>query len=223
MATVSTIRVSDTTSFLVVATDGFPTPTKSILLNTIQSTNIGKIIYVKEITGLGSPFFLSTSSTNTIVGPFSQRFSSIRISSFEAYTIQAQTSTSWAVLGSFQNIGQFPQNLNPPSAPLTSIVQPLVDTSCLFVDLRTQSKTLVLPPLPSLSWSNRVSPFLSIKDVYGNAINSTLYISTNLNDSFEGGRSNIALLNSFASVDLVGNNSNRVWNIVGYYSGTKVV
>lgn len=223
MSSVSTIRVLDTTSFLNVSTDGFPTRTKSIVLNTIQSTNIGKIIYVKEITGLGSPFFLSTSSTNTIIGPFSQRISSIRISSFESYTLQAQTSTSWAVLGSFQDLGQFPQNLNPPAAPLTSIVQPVVDTSCFFVDLRTQSKTIVLPPLPSISWSNRVSPFLSIKDVYGNAINSTLFISTSLNDSFEGGRNNIALVNSFASVDLIGNNSNRTWNIVGYYSGTKVV
>ena len=225
MATVSTIRILNNASFVVVSTEGFPTPTKSVLFSTIQANNIGKIVYVKEITGLGNPFFLSTSSTNTILGvglPL-QRFSSIRISSLESYTLQAQTSTSWAVIGNYKNIDQFPVNLLPPPAPQTTVVQPIVDTSCLFVDLRTQSKTIVLPSLPSISWSNQVCPFLSVKDVYGNAFYSTLFLSTSINDTFDQGRTTLALTNSYASIDLMGNNSNRVWNIIGYYSGTKVV
>lgn len=223
MATVSTIQVLNDASFITVKTTGFPTPTKSVLLGTIQSTNVGKVIYVKEITGAGNPFFLSTVALNNITGISRQIISSIQISSLEAYTLQVQTSTSWAVLNKYTDVGQFITNQTPPPLPATSLLSPIVDSSCLFVDLRTQSKTLVLPPLTSISWSNRVSPFLTIKDVYGNASISTLYLSTSIGDLFENGISNIGLYTPYSSIDLIGDASNRRWNIVGFYSGSKVL
>lgn len=223
MATVSTIQLQNEASFVVVRTTGFPTPTKSVILSTIQTNNIGKVIYIKEITGGGNPFFLSTARSNVISGISRQTVSTLQISSLEAYTLQVQTSTTWAVLNKYTNIGQFDTRQNPPAQPLTTIVNPNIDTSCLFVDLRTQSKTLVLPPLLSLSWSNRVSPFLTVKDLYGNAFFSSLYLSTNTGDLFDNGSSNLGLYNPYGSLDLMGDASNRRWNVVGFYSGSKVI
>lgn len=223
MATISTIQVQNDASFVTVRTTGFPTPTKIVLLSTIQSTNIGKVIYLKEITGGGNPFFLSTVTSNSLTGISSQRISTLQISSLEAYTLQVQTSTTWAVLNKYTNIGQFATNQVPPAAPATTIVNPILDTSCLFVDLRTQSKTVVLPPLLSLSWSNRVSPFVSIKDAYGFASTNALYISSSSGDLFDNTSASLGLNSKYSAVDLMGNASNRTWNVVGYYSGSKVL
>ena len=96
--------------------------------------------------------------------------------------------------------------------------------SQVFVDLRTQSKTVVLPRIQTLANISSSALYMTIKDAYGWAGTSTLYVSTSYPDRLEMSTINnsIKLTSNFASIDLVANSILSKWNILNFYSGNLV-
>ena len=100
-------------------------------------------------------------------------------------------------------------------------VNPTLTTSQLFLDLRTESKTIVLPPISDIPCDSTRLPYYSIKDVYGNAGSSSLFLSTSGNAILDRPLiGNATKLNSnFAAIDLTANVDTNRWQILNYFNG----
>lgn len=195
---------------------------KNLILPSTTISNVGQIFYIKTDTNDGT-FQDYTSSYAVFKGTPSttiETFSSIRFSSLQAYTVQYQSTTKWSILNKFEDITQFSYRF-PFTQPSTKIVNVQLDSSMLFVDSRTESKTLVLPAINTISGSSSNSLFLTIKDAYGNASTSTIFVSSAGAYSIDG-VSSIALFSNFASIDLVANPVRSRWSLVNYYGGSLV-
>jgi hypothetical protein len=102
-----------------------------------------------------------------------------------------------------------------------------MNTSQLFVDLRSQSKTLVLPQISSLLVGNPIFfplfPFYTIKDVYGNSATNPLFLSTTGGDILEASNTCIyatKIDSNYASLDILPNGTNNTWHILNYFNGS---
>ena len=92
----------------------------------------------------------------------------------------------------------------------------------MFVDLQTESKTIVLPKISDITSVSSLCPLITIKDVYGYANTNPLYISSSSNDTLENATINnsIGITENFASIDLAGNGFLSKWHILNYYNGS---
>ena len=181
-------------------------------------STVGRVLYFKEASEVPGPsvFSISTLSSTTI-----QNSTMLYLNSNEALSIQAFSTGMWGVLGGYRGTAVFSTQILPVNSV---IVNPSMSNSQMFVDLRTQSKTIVLPPIQNISQLPSACPFYTIKDLYGYASTSTLYISCSVNNTLERSSINNALRinQNFASIDLVANPFLSKWHILNYYDGKLV-
>lgn len=219
MATPILTPLQDTTSFLSVYSSTGSFYYKNVCLPSIYPSTIGRVVIFKEASEYpGVPIFtVSTSGTSYI-----EASTMIALNRHEAITLQAtQSSTTsyWSILNGYR--GEFStQQVSTFSVPVY-----VSSLSQVFVDLRTQSKTVVLPPIQTISQFSSSAAFMTIKDAYGWASTSSMYISTSYPDTLDMSSINngIKLTSNFASIDLVANPVLQKWNIVNYYTGSLVI
>lgn len=217
MATPQVVEILPSASLL---TNTLSTASLTYMLATLPygTSTLGRVLYLKEASEIPGPsvFGLSTLTGSSVVGS-----TLLYLNSNEALTIQAISTNLWGVLGGYSGTSKFSTQTLPVNSV---IVSPRMTTSQLFVDLRTQSKTIVLPPIQTITSLANSCPFYTIKDVYGYASTSTLYISTSAPDILERSsiKNALRLNQNFASIDLVANPTLSKWHILNYYDGSLV-
>jgi hypothetical protein len=220
MATPIYANLQNTTSFLSVYTSTGSFLYKSIQLPTIYASTIGRVVYLKEASEFpGVPIFTVSSAANQKI----EVSTTLGISRHQAISLQASVSSStyyWSVLGGYLGLLSF----STQQLPVQSVPIHVSTASQLFVDLRTQSKTVVLPRIQTLSQTSSSALYMTIKDAYGWASTSTMYISSSYPDTLEISSINnsIRLDSNFASIDMIANPVLQKWNIVNYYDGSSV-
>ncbi len=221
MATPVKTTLNDTTSFLSVYSNTGSFLYKNVEVPEIYISTIGRVVYFKEANEFpGVPIFTISSSGNFLI----ENSTLLAVKNHGAITLQSVKSSIteyWSILNGY--IGNL--NFSTQQVVTNSVPVYLSSVSQAFVDLRTQSKVVVLPRIQSISQYSSSALFVSIKDVYGYAGTSSLFISTTYPDTLEMSSINNSLrLNSnFASMDLVANPELNKWNIVNYYTGTLVL
>ena len=221
METPINTTLNDTTSYLSVYTSTGSFFYKNIQLPLIYPSTIGRIIYFKEASEYpGVPIYTISSlaggnpiESSTILG----------LANHEAVTLQAtQSSTTsyWSILNGYRGNSVF----STQQLPVQSVPVYVSSVSQVFVDLRTQSKTVVLPRIQTLANISSSALYMTIKDAYGWAGTSSLYVSTSYPDKLEMSTINnsIKLTSNFTSIDLVANSILSKWNILNFYSGSLV-
>lgn len=215
----ATPQVVEITAAASLVTNYLSTASLTYKLATLPYTisSLGRVVYLKEAAEIPGPsvFAISTLSSTTILGS-----TLLYLNSNESLTLQSVSTNLWGVLGGYGGTAVFSTQILPVNSV---IVNPTMNSSQLFVDLRTQSKTIVLPPIQTIT-SASASPFYTIKDVYGYASTSTLYISCSVNNTLERSSINNALRinQNFASIDLAANAFQQKWHILNYYDGRLV-
>ena len=215
----------DRNASVVVSQNTTGTTPFELIINRQNNFIENRLLYCKEANGGTMPrvFTLST------VGYTIQGANTLYLYSNDAIQLHLSTNC-WNILGGFSPSGGWNCNAPPPSfstvqSPSNSvIVNPLMDTSQLFVDLRSESKTLVLPQISNLVGYNlNICPFYTIKDVYGNSAISSLFLSTTGGDILEASDtcSNATKIDSnYASLDILPNGTNNTWHILNYFNGS---
>jgi hypothetical protein len=204
-----------------------------LILNRQNTFIENRLLYCKEANGGTMPRVLTLSTLGYTI----QDSNTLYLYSNDAIQLHLSTN-SWTILGGFSPSGgwncnapgfsiPFPPSFSTLQAPSNSvIVNPTMDTSQLFVDLRTQSKTLVLPLISSLVTNPvfyPVFPFYTIKDVYGNSAANPLFLSTTGGDILEASDTCIyatKIDSNYASLDILPNGTNKTWHILNYFNGS---
>ena len=214
MAQSTNVLLDSTTSLATTYISEATIYYKNLQLPFTTST-IGRVVYIKEAGEYPGPSVLSVEpSTGTTI----QGSTMVYLNSNQALMLQAVSSTYWAILGAYQGTSSFSVRATPVNSV---VVNPTMNMTNIFVDLRTQSKTVVLPPIQTLITNPAQVPFYTIKDVYGNAQVSTFYISTSGNDTLENSTIRNALLipDNYGSIDIVADLAHKKWHILNYYNG----
>lgn len=135
-------------------------------------------------------------------------------------TLQAATSNRWNWNQFYFETGfHFDSNVVPTG---TSI--PLTPNKTFWaVDLRTEAKTLVLPPTTQANANSNQSCLFIIKDKYGYAETNPLFVEVTAPDIFETPEygTAIRLKENFACIQLVANSGTNTWNVLSYYNGNQ--
>ena len=221
METPINTTLNDTTSYLSVYTSTGSFFYKNIQLPLIYPSTIGRIIYFKEASEYpGVPIYTISSLAG---GSLIESSTILGVANHTAVTLQAtQSSTTsyWSILNGYRGNAVF----STQQLPIQSVPVYVSSVSQVFVDLRTQSKTVVLPRIQTLANISSSALYMTIKDAYGWAGTSTLYVSTSYPDRLEMSTINnsIKLTSNFASIDLVANSILSKWNILNFYSGNLV-
>jgi hypothetical protein len=181
-------------------------------------STLGRVVYFKEASEIPGPSVFAISSMSTT---YIQNSSILFLNSNDAVTLQCFSTGAWSVLGGYSGVNTFSTQILPVNSV---IVNPTMTASQLFVDLRTQSKTIVLPKINTITPSLSQTPFFTIKDVYGFASTSTLYISSSGSDILERSsiKNALRINQNFASIDLAANPYLSKWHILNYYNGSLV-
>lgn len=166
----------------------------------------GRIVYLKERTGVPnvSQFnvtWLSSYSSSTIT---------MVVSSLQCLQLLEYPADVYSPMNLYGGTAVFSTSQTP--APTSVAVTVPGTKSALFVDLQTQSKTLLLPPILSNS------PYFTIKDTYGNASTNPLFISTTGGATIDGLGASIGMNNNYGSIELVADPSLNRWHILSYYT-----
>lgn len=182
-------------------------------------SSLGRVVYFKEASELPGPSTFSLSTTNTSFLLQTDTTATLRRN--QAITLQAVSTNLWGILGGYNGLNVFSTQVLPAAS---AIVNPSLRSSELFVDLRSQSKTIVLPPIQTITSLANSCPFYTIKDVYGYANTNALYISSSAPDTLERSsiHNAIRITQNFAAIDLVANPSMNKWHILNYYTGSLV-
>jgi hypothetical protein len=185
-------------------------------------SGLGRVLYLKEAAeSEGSPVF----SVATVPQMFVQNSTILYLNSNEALTLQYFSSLNYGILGGYPGVSTFATCLQSNADPTgAQIVNPSLQTSTWLVDLRTQSKALVLPPIASIGSNVSQAPFYTVKDIYGNAATNNLFISSSVDNILEH-RSTLGCIRinqNYASIDLAANRFLNKWHILNYYDGTLV-
>jgi hypothetical protein len=220
MATAVDAPLRNYTSYVSVYTSTGSFMYKNILMPQLVPSTIGRVVFLKEASEFpGVPIFTVSSASATSLLETS---TTLGVSRHQAITLQGTLSSStytWSLLNGYLGNPVFStQQLPVQSVPV------FPNSSQVFVDLRTQSKTVVLPPIQTISRTDTSAMYMTIKDAYGWASTSTLYVSTSYPDTLEMSSINNAIrINSnFASIDLVANPVLSKWNILNFYTGSLV-
>lgn len=223
MATAVNTPLLNNISYLSVYTNTGSFLYKNILIPEVSPSTIGRIVYMKEASEFpGVPIFVVSSAS--ISSPL-ETSTTLGVSRHQAITLQGTLSSSttyWSLLNGYLGNPVF----STQQLPVQSVPVYASSASQFFVDLRTQSKTVVLPNIQTISQTQNPNAclYMTIKDVYGWASTSTLYVSTTYPDTLEMSSINNAIrINSnFASIDLVANPMLSKWNILNFYNGSLV-
>jgi hypothetical protein len=221
------VSLNDFTSVVINQSSSFGTPqTFDVLLD----SNIpNRMVYCKEAAAGGQPRYFLISN----VGDFIQTSQQLYLYSNDAVQLHLSTN-NWQILGGFSPSGTwdankggtpvpFPPSFSTQQLPVNSLNINLstMNKSQLFVDLRSQSKTLVLPLIRDIAPISTLMPFFTIKDVYGSSATNALFLSTTGNNRIENNTvSNATKIDSnYAALDLLPNGEANVWHILNYYNG----
>lgn len=219
MATPVNATLNDTTSYLSVYTSTGSFFYKNILLPNLYTSTIGRVVFFKEASEYpGVPIFTVSTASNTLI----ETSTTLGLSRHAALTLQANFSTTyyWSILNGYQGRIVF----STQQLPTQSVPVYVSSVSQLFVDLRTQSKTVVLPPIQTISQVSSSALYMTIKDAYGWASTSSLFVSSSYPDMLEMSSINnsIRITSNFASLDLIANPVLSKWNFVNFYNGSLV-
>lgn len=221
MATAVNAALSNQASYVSIFTDTGSFLYKTILLPPLTQSTIGRVVYFKEASEFpGVPIFLvSTASLTSLI----ETSTTLGVSRHQAITLQGSLSSStytYSVLNGYLGNPVF----STQQLPTQSVPVYVSSVSQLFVDVRSQSKTVVLPQIQSISQTDQSCLFLTIKDIYGNASKSSLFLSTTYPDTLEMSsiQNAIRINSNFAAIDLVANPILSKWNILNFYSGSLV-
>lgn len=198
----------DTTASLVVNYISEPSVYYKIVQ--IPASDSGRVIYFKEqATSPGPPVFAVSSASI-------QNSTMLFLQSNASVTLQAFSTNTYSILGSYSNPGAWAY-----SAPTGTAVNLDPSKTMAFVDVTTQAKTVVLPPIQNLVTSGNVSPTYIIKDAYGMATTNPLHISTSGGDTFgkDGTDGCIRLAYDFGAVEFGVNLAERKWLILNWHYG----
>lgn len=198
---------------------GFVTPvgtTKTINMPDC-SNNLQRVLVFKNrdtSVGSGSVGFTCGGSDRIEFGSTSWPCNFVNV----AASFQVNTSTNWSLTNFYYDTGSlFQTALSPP--PTSVLVTPTINQTYFNVDVRIQSKTILLPPPDSFSNSQ----LIVIKDRYGKAGINPIYVSTPSvileRSDYQGC---LALSNNFACLQLVPNPNNVAYSILSYYDGGEV-
>ena len=215
MATIVNVPIHSAAS---IVTNYSSTPSivlKNLILPDPLST-LSRFVYLKEASEIPGPSIFSFQANSSFLQ--STSFSSLYLNSNESLLLQAFSTSYWGILGGYNGTAVFSTQVIPTTS---QIINPSLTASHVFVDLRTQSKTVVLPPIQTIAPTESAVPFYTIKDVYGNASVNPLYISTSGNNTLERSSINnsIALTQNYASIDLAANAFLKKWHILNYFDG----
>jgi hypothetical protein len=205
-------------SFAGLVTNYLSSPSfnyKNVILPYTPST-LSRVVYFKEASESPGPSVFSIQpSTGTTI----QNSTLVYLNNNEAITLQCVSTGFWSILGSYNGISTFSTQVLPSPSSRTVTISSL--KSYIFVDLQTESKTLVLPKISELISVSSFCPFLTIKDIYGYANTNPLYISSSSNDTFERSsiQNAICITENYASIELAGNGFLSKWHILNYYNG----
>lgn len=186
-----------------------------ILPYTVSS--LSRVVYFKEASEIPGP---SVFSIQPSTGTFIQNSTLLYLNSNEAITLQCVSTGFWSVLGAYNGVSTFSTQVLPN--PSSRAIHMSTVRSYMFVDLQTESKTIVLPRIRDIISVSSLCPLITIKDVYGYANTNTLFISSSSNDTFERSsiQNSIGITQNFASIDLAGNGFLSKWHILNYYNGS---
>ena len=190
---------------------------KKVILPYSVST-LSRVIYFKEASEIPGPsVFTIEPSTGTTI----QNSTLLLLNNNDALTLQCISTGYWSVLTSYNGISTFSTQVLPVAS---RAIHMSTMKSYLFVDLQSESKTIVLPKISNITSISSLCPMITIKDVNGFANTNTLFISSSSNDTLE--RSSIhnciGITENYASIDLVGNGFLSKWHILNYYNGSLV-
>lgn len=221
MATPINTTLNPGTSFLSVYSDTGSFFYKNVLLPSVTISTLGRVVYMKEASEFpGVPIFTISSSTSNA---FIETSTTLALSGHEAVTLQGILSNStyyWSLLNGYLGNPVF----STQQLPVQSVPVHVSTASQMFVDLRRQSKTIVLPRIQTISQTDTSALYMTIKDAYGFASTSTLFISSSFPDVLEMSSINnaISINRNFASIDLIANPQLSKWNILNFYTGSLV-
>ena len=203
LVTVDTYNVFD--SKIIVLPSNLPPP---------EQLSTARMIYLKETTGLVECFFTVSAPTGTVMYPSTHQ---LDVVASQCLILQETPTNSYNLLNGYPGITVFS---TMETVPLTA-TPVLTDgsKSILFVDLQTESKVVLLPPIVSLSAQSTISPYFLIKDIYGSAYTNPLFLSTVGGASIDGLGKSIGLHYNYASIELAGDVALNRWHILNYYDG----
>ena len=215
----TTVTYSLSTSASIVSADieAYPSEVKILGLPSF-STIKDRVITIKTLvnTNPSAILTLNPAGSETINTDLSYN-----VSSFYSLTVQALSQDAgggWGILN------RYPALLNSnfvSSISNSVIVNAPTNSSLLFVDLTTQSKTIVLPYIGDITPASNSSYTYTIKDINGNASLSTLYISSSGGNVIDSPyESAVALNYNYSAIDLVANPVYNGWQITNYYYGS---
>ena len=216
MAT-STIIQQDTTLIVVElsnANKSVVLPSNPIITTSFAETE-GRILYIKATPGNPPPTIETASlfcSTAVTIAP---GLINRNISTHFCVTLQEFPTNIYNLLNYYtHSVSTF---VSP--SPTSVAVNVPGDKSFVFVDLQTQSKTLVLPRIESLTTTNSKAPYFMIKDSYGKATTNNLFISTSGADTIEGLGNSIQLTINSCVIELMGDRNLNRWHVLNYFEG----
>ena len=216
MSVSSTAILNTTTSVFLFELDDSFVKTLVLSSNTplLNQLTEGRILHIKatqSTIGMVKPGYIQCSTGVTLFLNLPNR----PLNPNYCVTLQEYPANTYSLLNYYTNTVSF----SVPS-PLSLAINVPGNTSFLFVDLLTQSKTLVLPPITSLTTCNSNVPYFMIKDVYGNAAFQPMYVSTSGSDSLDGLGNSIRIIDNYSAVELVGDKTMNRWHILNYYNGS---
>ena len=137
---------------------------------------------------------------------------------YQCVMLQSISPEFYTILNVYQGWSNLPPlyEENPTSVP----VYPSSSNSILFVDLASQSKTVILPSLTALGSTQTNGFYYLIKDVLGRASTNPLYISTTDGSTFDERRTNLYLNTNGAAIEIVGDINYNRWYILNYYKAS---
>ncbi len=179
-------------------------------------SSVGRVVYFKENSQASIPLHIAVSTAGIIMN-----VSNVTLTDNQSIALQAFSTNKWGVLGAYDS----PNVTYDLSAPTGDIVNPRMESSQLFVDLRTTSKVIVLSNIATIPSGTGLCPFYTIKDIYGFAATNPFFISTTANNVIDRNALgyHIGINSNFASIDLVANPTLSKWQILNFYDGSLVV
>lgn len=212
--------VNSNTTLLAVNTSNAPNEQKNVVLypNSMTPAAVaeGRLLYLKEAYGSNSLINSFNVVTNfCTIYPSTTLFT---VSSLACLTLQEYPSTIYNIINLYGGKTVF-STMEAPS-PTSVAVNIPPTTSAVFVDLQTQSKTVILPELNTLTTNTSQSPLFTIKDRYGNASVNPLFLSTSgYLETIDGLGNSIAIRDNNAVIEVMGDYSKNRWHILNYFNG----
>jgi hypothetical protein len=187
------------------------------LVSTSQSE--GRILYIKSRfdSFVGTTYNLTILTSDPSCTFYGTGVTSITLSTqYQCVMLQSISPQFYTILNVYQGWEDLPPSYTTPN-PASVAVYPSSSNSILFVDLTSQSKTVILPSLATLGNTTTNSFYYLIKDIAGNALTNPLYISTTDGSTFDERLENLYLNRNGVAIEIAADINYNRWYILNYY------